>query len=252
MFVLLVILIELYKMYLSANYYDNNIYLYHKPSGPILCKNNFSYKMTDTVTYNKITCLISTINHKDNIQIYNNDHISLSINSLWSLSQNPTLSQHPIVKRNILIPSIDDINLTKNHVDLNPINCLCQDNTHIINLPQITIHIQNQEYIFRNWVGNNQVWVSSNNIDMFYAYAYLYVFHSHTILLVSRTSTAAEDILLDTDISFTYKHTNSICDEYNRIECDKYYPQFSLSNLKILNAPLHQTITTNDISIDIS
>lgn len=237
-------------MYISINYYLNNIYLYHKNPGPILCKNNFAYKIDAGETYNKIICLISNTSTRDSISLVDNKKIKLNINPIWGLaniSQAIKLVDRPI-KKNILIPNLQDISLIDEKVDLNAINCLCHDNTHIFNIPSIKIDIQNNSYLLKDWTGNNQVWCSMIENGAFFIYAYLYIFYDKSILLISQTPKDPDiNHYFDLDLMSIYYHNSIVQDEYGRINCSEYKPRFS--DIKVLNTPTDKDITSN-ISID--
>jgi hypothetical protein len=236
-------------MYLSVNFYLNNIYLYQKNSGSLICKNDFAYPITKNEEYSKITAIISNAKSNDLISIYDNDHINITINPLWSLKNKDSITTDNPIKKNILIPPLANINLVQKDPDLNTINCLCHDETHIINIPDITLNINDNTYVFDEWTGYNQVWCTMKENHFFYTYAYLYIFNNQSILLISQTQKGLENNhYFDLDIMSTYTHTNIIHDEYNRINCHDYHPVFS--DLNILNFPLNQNLNRSSVSIE--
>ena len=236
-------------MYLSVNFYLNNIYLYQKNSGAIICKNDFAYPITKNEEYSKITAIISNAKSNDLISIYDNDHINITINPLWSLKNKDSITTDNPIKKNILIPPLENISLVQKDPDLNAINCLCHDETHIINIPDIILNINDNVYVFDEWTGYNQVWCTMKENHFFYTYAYLYIFNNQSILLISQTQKGLENNhYFDLDIMSTYTHTDIIHDEYNRINCHNYRPVFS--DLNILNFPLNQNLNRSSVSIE--
>lgn len=237
-------------MYLSINFYLNNIYLYKKLNETTICKNNFAYNLVKNLEYQKIIALISNIETRDTLKIFENNKTELILNTVWGLKNfaSPENQPHRSIKRNILIPSFNHINLYPNNIDINSINCLCHDNTHIINLPDILLNINNQTYEFNEWYGNNQIWCSSLEDTLFYSYAYLYIFQKQSILLISQTSKNLEDDQLDLDLISTYDHSQYIEDEYDRFDCHKYKPVFN--TYQILKSPKNCNHTNESIQID--
>jgi hypothetical protein len=237
-------------MYLSISFYLNNIYLYKKFNETVICKNNFAYNIIKNLQYQKITGLISNIETRDTLKIFENNKTELVLNTVWGLKNFALPENQPYksIKRNILIPSFDHINLYSNNVDINSINCLCHDNTHIINLPDIILTINNQKYQFTEWYGNNQVWCSSLEDTSFYSYAYLYIFQKQSILLISQTSKNLEDDQLDLDLISIYDHHQYIEDEYERFDCNKHKPIFN--TYQILKSPRNCNYTNDAMQID--
>lgn len=213
-------------MYLSINYYLSNIYLYHKNQEVMLCKNNFVYNISPNNKYNKIISLITNNKNRDIISVFESDKIKLNINPMWGLPQEQC-KDIPI-KKNILIPNTQFLDLAPNITDLNAINCLCQDHTYIVHIPDIAVSFGNERYIFNNWTGNNQIWTSMTETTIHYIYAYLYIFYNHSVLLVSQTHKDPDmNHYFDLDIMSIYQHNNFIQDEYNRIDCSSYMPEFN-------------------------
>lgn len=236
-------------MYLSINFYLNNIYLYQKLSGPVLCKNNFAYNILDNNPH-KITCLLSNFDTRDTISILNGQKLKLNINPMWglkNLAERAIKANQPI-KRNVLIPSTDDIELINDTVDLNPINCLCHDKTHIRQIPEITISIGTADYTFTEWTGNNQVWCSIIDDSSYYTYAYIYIFYNKSVLLISQTPKDPDNHqYFDLDLMSIYEHQNYVKDEYGRIDCNEYHPIFN--DLTILSAPSNRHIDQTFLKI---
>jgi|688.fasta_scaffold206967_2 hypothetical protein len=237
-------------MYLFTNgSYINNIYLYYKLTQPILCKYNFAYQITSKESYNKIISLLSYLDLSSSINITNSNKLKLSINPTWSIKTLPDIvcSTDQPLKRNVLLPSLEQIELAPNITDLNPINCLCHDQTRIVNLPDIILKINDNQYNLTQWTGNNQVWCSFSQSPGYYLYAYLYIFYHRSILLISQTSKDPDiDHHLDLDLSSIYEHNNIIQDEYGRIDCGEYNPNFN--SVKIMNTP--SNINESLISIE--
>lgn len=233
-------------MYLSIDFNIKNIYLYQKYSGPVICKNNFSYKITNNEIYNKIIGIISNFSNRDILQIFDNDKIKISMNTTWCLKNLKNIDQS--IKRNILIPNIQYLDLFDNNIDLNDINYLCHDNTHIIDIPDITIIINGISYLFSQWTGNNQLWCCALENSINYTYAYLYIFPQKSILLVSQTLKNSENHYSDLDIMSISDHNNIIQDEYGRIDCYNYEPVFS--KIDILNNPTNQFIEPDQIIVE--
>lgn len=235
-------------MYLSINFNTPNLYLYQKNTGPTICKNNFAYKITSNEHYNKITSIISNLDSRDIVQIFDNDKIKLMINPIWCLKKFSKLSLDSGVKKNILLPNINDLDLFNENIDLNSINCLCHDNTYITAIPNITLTINNTEYIFVEWTGNNQIWCSAIEDEIFYTYAYIYIFSHRSILLISQTPKEIDHHhYFDLDLISYFDHKNLIEDEYNRIDCHNYYPNFS--SISILNNPPNRSLDNSIIKI---
>lgn len=236
-------------MYLSINYYLNNIYLYQKNHTTSICKNGFAYPIMANQDYIKIISIISNTNNNDLINITNTESLPLSIPTLWGLKNKNNINIDNPIKKNILMPKKELLELIIKNPDINSINCICQDQTHILTLPHIILKINNTEYLFDNWTGYNQTWCCMNESDLFYSYAYIYVFREHSILMISQTPKNCEDNhYMDLDLYSIFLHNNFIQDEYNRFNCHNYRPHYS--NLQILNAPTNQTLDINNISIE--
>lgn len=237
-------------MYFSIHYYYDNLYLYHKSNNSILIKNDFAYKITENESYNKITSIISHTNTRDIIEIFDNDKIKINLNCT-SLAQTLSKNGNSSIKQNILIPNINQLQLHKQHPDLNSINCLCHDSTYITNLPTINIKIAQNSYSFKNWIGNNQLWLAYAEDIYYYLYAYIYIFHNYSILLVSRTEKNDDsNHLLDLDFSCIYHHSNQIKDEFSRIDCSNLLLNFNhQNNITILHSPINNVSLNTDIEI---
>jgi hypothetical protein len=236
-------------MYFSIHYYYDNLYLYHKNYNSILIKNNFAYKITENESYNKITSIISHANTRDTLEIFDNNKIKINFNCIALIEKLLKNCELPI-KQNILIPNIKNIQLYNQHPDLNSINCLCHDTTYIINLPNITVKIAQNSYYFKNWIGNNQLWLAHDEDIYYHLYAYIYIFSNYAILMVSRTEKNNDsNHLLDLDFSCIYEYSNTIKDEFSRIDCSNMSFDFNNSNITILHSPLNTVSLSTDIEI---
>jgi len=237
-------------MYFSIHYYYDNLYLYHRNNSSILVKNDFAYKITENEHYNKITSIISHTNTRDIIEIFDNDKIKINLNCTL-LAKTLVTDDNSSIKQNILIPNIKQIQLYNQHPDLSSINCLCHDNTYITNLPTINIKIAQNSYSFKNWIGNNQLWLAYDEDIYYYLYAYIYIFYDYSILLVSRTEKNNDsNHLLDLDFSCIYTHSNQIKDEFSRIDCSNLSLNFSdKNNITILHSPINNVSLSTDIEI---
>lgn len=238
-------------MYLLINnYYTNNIFLYQNLNKQILCKNNFSYQLIPSHTYHKMIVMLSNSGiHTSSINIIDSNKIKLSINPSWCLPDNTQtkITKHQNIIRNILLPNNNDIQLAQNHSDLTSLNCLCHDQTRILNIPDIHISIDNKQYIFDKWIGNNQIWCAFTQDGEYFIYAYLYIFYNHSILLVSKVLQEPEiNLYYDLDLCSRYDHTNMVYDEYGRIDCSNYNPSFS--DIQILNTPINSNPPAVSIS----
>jgi hypothetical protein len=206
-------------MYLTLNFYQDNIYILINNHNTKLIKNNFLYNLTDK--YSKIIATLSNIKQIDTIKIHEDNKLPITINTNWSLSRETNIKK-------ILIPPRNHINLIDPHIDLNSINCICQDTTSIKILPQIKIILNDDtEFILNKWTGNNQTWISNSYNKQYIAYGFLYIF----------TSDINE--FNDLDIISVYHH-NMINDEFNRINCTNLKMNFD--NYDILHYPLNQII----------
>ena len=222
-------------IYLSINYFNNNIYLYNKPFESILCKKNFSYVMNEDI-YNKITCVIQDHKSDDVIKLYNDNIIPITFKSGWT-------NKKDNIKKNILIPPSNLIEPSENTVDLNTINCLCQDSTRINKLPNILFTVRDRLHKFHQWVGYNQVWVSAIDHEEYMVHAYLYYFRTKCILMISAQDKNTDETI---DIMSIYQNPNFIHDEFQRINCTEYQPIFNSFNI------LYKSLNFNSSNITIT
>lgn len=227
-------------MYVSINYSKDNTYLVKTDQNLTLCKNNFSYSLNNK--YNKIIGIIQNLQTIDTITISEIDYIPLNINTNWGIGGD----QNDIIKKNILLPSIKNIDLIHKTPDLNTINCLCQDHSNISHLPKITLNIDNDTVFFKKWTGYNQIWCCNSIYNNYIAYAYLYFFQSKAIFMCSISNNETEiNHHNDLDIISVYNYNNSIRDEFGRINCNHLKADFNTT--EIINIPLDRII--NQINI---
>ena len=227
-------------MHLSINFHSDNIYLLNNSNSSTPIRNNYLYSLRNT-PYNKIIIALNNKKHIDTIKIADEGTLPLNINTNWGVKNLDTNI------KNILIPSSDAIELIKLNYDLNEMNCICQDNTFVKNLPNILLSLDNgSKFIFTKWIGYNQVWTCINKYKDYIAYAYIYIFHNKSIFLTSiRKNVDNVNINNDLDIISVYNYNNISHDEFNRIPCEKI--KFDFSNYTILNNPVNETI--NSLSI---
>ena len=227
-------------MHFSINYTSNSTYLYKTHTQTVFCKSGHSYSLLNTFT--KIINISNSCEHNDLIKIYESNHIPITLNTSWGKE----LGKYTY-KRNILIPPIDLILLPQNNIDINAINCLCQDSTRLINLPSITCKINNESYHFKKWNGYNQLWTSYSINEGYIAHAMLYFLQNNAIFMCSVTKDDNEvNDYLDCDFMSISNYSNSSRDEFNRIDCSDL--SLCFNNIHLLHIPVDKKIELIDIS----
>jgi len=218
-------------MYLTLNFHHDNIYILHNNHKSKLIKNNYLYSLT-----NKYTKIISVLNNNqiDTIKITEDSKLPININTNWSLSKDSNIKK-------ILLPPANKINLIDTNIDLNNINCICQDQTSIRKLPKINIINNNNIFTLSKWTGNNQTWVSHTSYKEYVIYGFLYIFLDKAIFMSSiYKNTSDINEFNDLDIMSIYQYDDISQDEFNRINCVDLKMQFDTCD--ILHRPLTEII----------
>lgn len=225
-------------MYLTLNFYQDNIYIIVNNNKTKLIKNNYLYSLTDE--YSKIISILNNNKSIDTIKIHQDNKLPITINTNWSLNKNSNIKK-------ILLPPKNQINLINTHIDLNNINCICQDTTSIKTLPKVKIILNEDiKFTLNKWSGNNQTWISNSYNKEYIAYGFLYIFTDKTIFMSSiYNNTSDINEFNDLDIISIYHH-NIIRDEFNRINCTNLKMNFD--NCDILHYPLNKVV--NNIKIE--
>ena len=206
----------------------------------VCCKNDYSYALSNN--YTKIINISSILKHNDLIKIYSSDTIPIVFNTSWGGNLDKQ-----IYKKNILIPPIDLLSLSSNNIDINSINCLCQDNTRLMKLPQIKCEINNETYVFKKWNGYNQLWSAYCINNDCIGHATLYFLQDSAIFMCSITKN--DDKLsdyLDCDFMSISNYNNTSRDEFNRIECSDL--NLCFDNIGLLQIPVDKKIELINIT----
>lgn len=227
-------------MHFSINYTNNNTYLYKTNTNTVLCKKDHSYSLLDK--YIKIISISNISEHNDLIKIYDTDKIPITLNTSWGKSLEKT-----IYKRNILIPEKDLLLLSQDNIDINSINCLCQDNTRLVNLPTIQCDVNEKSYSFKKWHGYNQLWSSFCIVDSYIAHGLLYFLNNNAIFMCSITKDDDEvNDYLDCDFMSISNYNSISRDEFNRVNCNNL--NLCFDNISLLQIPVDKKIEFINIS----
>ena len=224
-------------MHCSINFHPDNIYLLNNKSSTTPVKSNYTYSLNNKGHYK----IITSLNNKtqiDTVKIFNEETLGLNINTNWGMNN------LDINIKNILIPENNLIELIKSNYDLNDINCLCQDQTFMHNLPTVSITINNTDsFTFDKWTGYNQTWTCIHKYQDHIAYSYMYIFQTKAILMSSIRKNL-DHITLDNDLDIMsiYNYDDMSHDEFGRVDCNKI--KFDFSDYTILNNPVNNIVKT--------
>lgn len=163
------------------------------------------------------------------IEFYiDNNHYPILINPSW----NSYIQNNRLYSENIFVNLKD---YTFQHIDpidkINQLNCLCSDFTRPYFFPDIKIKIANSyNFIFNNWTGNNQVWLSKHNTSC------------GCLLLGKNKCFFTCSLSLPSECGQTKYEFFSVCehntpyDELGRLDCFSLVPTFT--ELQPINFPM--------------
>lgn len=194
-------------------------------------KNNHKFSINlDKYSYFKIIYQNNIRSNTSNfIQFtYKDNFYPIIFNPSWNAENidNVMYSENFFMNlKNYHFQQIDDID------KINQLNCLCSDLTRPYFLPKIEINIADHyKFIFDNWTGNNQIWLSNNNS----AFACLLLGLNKCYLTVSLKLPYPCD--QDRyDFYSEYSH-DTPHDELFRLDCFELKPEFTY--LKPINFPI--------------
>lgn len=209
----------------------------------IKLKNNYKIDIdTNKHSYIKLTLdtNLKNKNISNFIEFYVDDnYYPILINPSW----NSYLKNNRLYSENIFV-NLKEYEFQKiDPIDkINQLNCLCSDFTRPYFFPEIKIKVTNSyEFIFNNWTGNNQVWVSKNNTSC------------ACLLLGKNKCFFTCSLSLPSECGETKYEFFSVCkhdtpyDEIGRLDCFSLTPTFT--DLHPINFPI---LTDESCPIDLN